>query len=247
MQISFFEEFPNKESLDKLKFLQGRTKLYIAARSLGEFYKIVGKVKGEKVKEFIYWPILNKKEGYWISPFSNRKALKRIFDELEGKKAAVMLDLELPTSQNVWLYFTQLLNFFMNKRLVKDFIENYNGEIYLAEYYPEGKWKERIMEMLGIHYKIKKVKVIKMVYHSLHNFNKEFLIKEWQRGKEEFGENYLVALGTIAKGITGKEHILDAKQLSKDLELCEKQGIKEVIIFRLGGLNKEYYNILNKF
>lgn len=245
MQISFFEEFPTKSNLSKLKLVTWPTKLYIGAKSLVEFNRIKSTIKNEHVKEVIYWPLLEKKEGYWISPFSRRKALLRIFGELQHQKIPVMLDLELPTTQNPWLYVTQKINFFRNKKLIRKFIENYAGDVYLAEYYPEGKWKERIMKFCGLHYSNSKVKVIKMVYHSLHHFiNQEFLEKEFKCGVKEYGKNYLVALGTIAPGIHGTEPNLSLEQLQQDLETARKCGVKEAVVFRLGGTNEKYAKIL---
>ncbi len=248
MQISFFEEFPTKSNLSKLKLVTWPTKLYVGAKSVAEFNRIKSTIKSKQVKEIIYWPLLEKKEGYWISPFSRRRALLRIFSELQRKKIPVMLDLELPTTQNPWLYITQKINFFRNKRLIREFIENYNGEVYLAEYYPEGKWKERILKFYGLHYSSSKVKVIKMVYHSLHRFiNQEFLEGEFKRGVEEYGKNYLVALGTIAAGVHGNEPNISLEQLQQDLEMAKKCGIKEVVLFRLGGMDEWYGKVLREF
>ncbi|MFH0701706.1 MAG: hypothetical protein V2A62_04680 [Candidatus Woesearchaeota archaeon] len=247
MQISFFEEFPDKNSLSKLKFIRFPTKIYLAAKSLKQFQKLKVQIKSKQVKEVVYWPILENKEGYWISPWSKRKALKRIFLELEGKKISVMLDLELPFRRNPWLFITQKAYFFSNKKLIRNFIDNYLGEVYLAEYYPEGKFKESVMKFWGLHYSSQKTKIIKMLYHSLHHFNKEFLVKELRRGKQEFGNNYFLAFGTIAQGINENEALLSAKQLQQDLQLAKEIGIKEVIIFRLGGLNKEYVKVISEF
>ncbi|MEK6938164.1 MAG: hypothetical protein AABX04_03905 [Nanoarchaeota archaeon] len=250
MQISFFEEFPNQNNLTKLKLISFQTKLYLAAKSVKEFQILKSQIKNKRVKEVIYWPILENKEGYWISPWSKRKALKRIFAELQEPKnqnLPVMLDLELPFRRNPWLFITQKANFFSNKKLIRDFINNHSGEVYLAEYYPEGKFKGGMMKFFGLHYTSKKnhkVKVIKMLYHSLHPFKKEFLTKELQRGKQEFGNNYLLAFGTIAKGINGNEPLLRPEQLQQDLQLAKEIGIKEVIIFRLGGMDKEYLKII---
>ena len=244
MLISFFEEFPTNKNLAKLKLITWPTKLYLAAKSLEEFQQLKKSIRNKHIKELIYWPILKKSEGYWISPFSQRKALLRTFQELKNKNLPVMLDLELPTRQNILLYLTQLFNFRRNKHLIQDFINSYSGKVYLAEYYPEGKNKEKWLSFLGLHYSHPQAKIIKMVYHSLHDFNKDFISNELQRGKEEYQDNFIVAFGTIAKGITKKEPILSPKQLKKDLILAKNLGIKEIIIFRLGGLNKEYTKIL---
>ena len=78
MITSFFEEFPTKENLNKVKLIDFPTKLYLTAPSLKEFNQIKKSIKNKYIKEFIYWPILERKEGYWISPFSKRTALKRV-------------------------------------------------------------------------------------------------------------------------------------------------------------------------
>ena len=141
MQISFFEEFPTKENLEKLKFIDFQVKLYLAAKSLAEFKSIKRSIKNKHVKEITYWPVLAKKEGYWFSAYSNRSGLRRVLGELKNSKIAVMLDLELPTSHNIWLYLTQKYNFFGNKRIIREFIENYQGRVYASEYFPNRpKW-----------------------------------------------------------------------------------------------------------
>lgn len=247
MQISFFEEFPTAKNLDRLNLVDWPTKLYLAASSLREFDKIKSRIKSRNVREIVYRPILKIDEGYWISPFSSRKALIRTFSELQGEKISVMLDLELPTTKNPFLYLTEGLNFFKNKKLILGFIQDYTGQVYLAEYYPSGKLKERILKFFGLHYLNKKVKVIKMIYHSMHGFNENFIHNEMKLGRGEYGNRFLVAYGTIAKGIQRNEPILSLKQLKKDLELAKRAGIKEVIVYRLGGLNKNYVNLLKQF
>ena len=247
MIISFFEEFPTKKNLEKINFVHWPTKLYIAAKSLKQFNKIKSEIKNRNITDFVYWPALEINEGYWISPFSNRAALKRVFNELKDTKTSIMLDLELPTYKNPKLYLTQLFNFSRNKSLIKKFIKNHHGKIYLAEYYPEGKRKEKFLQFLGLHYKSNKTKIIKMVYHSMHHFNKEFITNEIKNGKKEFGNDFLVAYGTIAPGIGGWEPKLSLSQLEDDLRIAEEIGIKEVIIFRLGGLDRKYLKVLKKF
>ncbi|MBU0456718.1 MAG: hypothetical protein KKD75_01090 [Nanoarchaeota archaeon] len=263
MIISFFEEFPTDENLEKLRLITWPTKLHVAAKSPKEFEKIKKKVindnrndrndknkKNDKnqIKELIYWPILERKEGYWISPFSERKALLRIFNELKNKKISIMLDLELPTTKNSLLYITQSLNFLRNKRLIKRFIKYYQGKIYLAEYWPLGKIKKRILQLFGLHYNIKtrKINVIKMLYHSMLPFSDNLFRRELEEGKKEFGNNYLAGFGTIAKGIMGWEPILSPENLRNDLDIAKKAGVKEVVIFRLGGLNKEYVKFIKE-
>ena len=100
------------------------------------------------------------------------------------------------------------------------------------------------MSALGIHYP--KAKVIKMLYHSLLPFPQALFNHHVRQGVNSFGERYLVGMGTIAKGIYGVEPLLSENQLDKDLEVAKAAGVKEVVIFRLGGLNKKYLQVIKR-
>ncbi|MBU1631900.1 MAG: hypothetical protein KJ580_01700, partial [Nanoarchaeota archaeon] len=116
------------------------------------------------------------------------------------------------------------------------------------EYWPLGKIKKRILQLFGLHYNIKtrKINVIKMLYHSMLPFSDNLFRRELEEGKKEFGNNYLAGFGTIAKGIMGWEPILSPENLRNDLDIAKKAGVKEVVIFRLGGLNKEYVKFIKE-
>lgn len=248
MLISFFEEFPTKENLAKLELVKWKTKVYAAAPGLDVFRRIQQELQSNQhVLETIYWPVLKKKEGYWISPFSQRKALQRVFSELKKQVVPVMLDLELPTTQHPSLFCTEFLHFSANKKMISEFINSYYGETYLAEYFPLDEKGRKKLEWAGLHYQNPKVNVVKMFYHSLHDFSDDFLKENWERGRLELGKKYIPALGTIARGIQGNEPVLSVEQLKRDLILAREQKIKEVIIFRLGGLTKEYARLLARF
>ena len=86
-----------------------------------------------------------------------------------------------------------------------------------------------------------------MFYTSMWPFPRNFLDKKIKEYKEEYKEKFLPAFGTIATGIAGIEPILSPEKLALDLQIAEKNKIKEVVIFRLGGLNKEYIKTISKF
>ncbi len=244
MFISFFEEFPTEDTLAKLKLVSWPTKLYVAANNLEQFRAITSTLRHNKrLLEAVYWPILKKKEGYWISPFSKQSALLHLFTELENKKIPVMLDLELPTTRNPLLYLTQFFHFRKHKKLIHSFVCNHPGETYLCEY----SAPEKGLQKLGLHYIHKKSKVMKMMYHSVHKYSDEQFRAQLQQGLQQFGENYIVGYGTIALGVGGNEPLLSPEQLEKDLQIAQEVGVKEVVLFRLGGLNKQYVKVLEKF
>src|SRR3989338_7618678 len=244
MIISFFEEFPTEDILAKLKLVSWPTKLYVAANSLRQFRAFTSVIRHNKnLLEAVYWPILKKKEGYWISPFSKQSALQQLFEELENKKIPVMLDLELPTTRNPWLYLTELFHFRKDKKLIHSFVCNHPGETYLCEY----SAPEKSLKRLGLHYASNKSKVMKMMYYSVHYYSPEKLRFELQKGLQKFDDRYIVGYGTIALGVGGNEPPLSPKQLEKDLQIAKEVSVQEVVLFRLGGLNKKYVNVLEKF
>ena len=218
MKISFFEEFPSKENLSKLRLVKANS-VYIASHGIYEFNSIKKRIKTKAV----YWPVLRKEDGYWISPFSNSAALKRIFSEIP-KNQEVMLDLEIPL--NWLLIIKNMIYFFKNKKIIREFIKSHKAILC------ESVFPSNILRIFGLSYNARK---INMAYTSMNHF---INLKKIHADK--------IGIGCIAKGIYGNETIMKPKELENDLRILEKAG-KEAIIFRLGGLNKEYLNVIRKF
>ena len=247
MIISFYAEFPTKKSLEKIDLIKFPTKLYIAATSLKQFKIIKKSITSKYVKEIAYWPILKKEEGYWLSPFSKRKALKRVINELEGTSVPVLWDAELPTHQYPSLYLTQLPNFFANRRLIRKFVKSHK-KVYVAEYFFVNKFIEEIFTILGISFPPKyNTYPMRMAYSSMHDFGSYIMNREIKKGKERFKNRFIIAFGVLAKGALGWEKPITVELLERDIKLARKHKINEVGIYRLGGLNKEYIKLLEKY
>ncbi len=241
MQISFFEEYPTKKNLQKLKLIKFPTKIYLAAKSVKDFKKI--KISSKYVKEKIYWPVLEKKEGYWFSPFTDRAALLRTINDIGKQRIPVMLDAELPTHPNPLLYFTQTHNFFRNRKIIRNFVSN-RKNIYTAEYFPSSRLAESLFHFLGLSFKNENHYPIKMIYSSMHDFGEPYTRKLIQRSQKRYGKRLRLALGTLGKGILGNEPQLSNSLLKRDLFLAKELGIQEIILFRLGGLQKKHVEII---
>lgn len=242
IKIEFYEEFPNEENLKKLRLIKFSTKIFIAAKSLQEFKKYERIAKSNKKNiEIAYWPIV--KNSYWISPFSNTRDLIELFNELEKIDNSLLIDLELPLKKRWTMYIKNIFYFRKNKRLIKSFLEKNKYRITTAEY--PFKFVSGFMKFLGLNYNVSYERSImwysSMFSRSFNNKIKSNLINVKDKS------NHSISLGTIAKGILGNEPILSSKNLEKDLEFVKNCGFKKVVIFRLGGLNKEYIKILNKF
>lgn len=236
MIISFFEEFPTKENLEKIELIDFPVKLYIASPSIEEFKKI--EINSDYVKERIWWPVLKKEEGYWLSPFSEKKALERIIKEAMNCRIDILWDAELPLNKNILNPF-----FVRNIYLIRKFFKEFNNKIYTAEYFHES-WFSKIF-CLNFDPEKYGNKVIKMYYSSMFKMPKDMVKKKIKGYSLRHGDNLAIGLGCIATGILNRERLLKPEELRRDLKLCK--NIKEVVIFRLGGLNQEYLDVIKEF
>ena len=240
MKINFYEEFPNKNNLKKLKEIKFRTELVIASKSTEEFNVWKKEINNiNKNIKIIYWPII--RNSYWISPFSNRKDLIKLFDELNKIDEKILIDLELPLNRK--LILKNIFSFFKNKKTIHKFLKENKKRIITAQY-PLSNISF-IQKLLGLDYNLGNKKSL-MWYSSMNTIGLNTKIRENLR-KIKNKKNYSISLGTITKGILGNEAILNPKNLEKDLKFVKLLGFKEVIIFRLGGLNKKYLETIKKF
>ncbi len=271
MNINFFEEFPTTSNLKKLELVTFPTTVYVATPSIAEFIKIKTKLKKNSNSNnnsassgsnnsnsndnltLAWWPTLSHKEGYWLSPFSTPTALKRIMDEILNYKGnlSIMWDAELPF-RHPWL-FLRLDSFFRNSREIRSFLrkckQKKNVEILTSEYPIRNGFTEFFLRSMGVSISPKKygTKKIVMYYTSMHPKIRSVFKKGISSLNEKYKGDVHVGLGTIATGILETEPILPPNQLKRDLKEIKEIGIEDVVIFRLGGLNKKYVNVLSKF
>ena len=241
MKIDFYEEFPSKENLSKLKLINFNSRVFLAAKSLGEFKQLKKQAKAINKKiECAYWPIIP--NSYWISPFSNNEDLIKIFRELLGCKDKILIDLELPIL-NKKMFLKNILSFKKNKKLIYEFLRKNKKRVITAQF-PSAtlSWLAKI---LGLDYNLNLEKSFmwysSMIPKFLNKRIKKYLVKLKDKS------NHTLSLGTIAVGIFGNEPILSPNKLEGDLEFIQKSGFNRVTIFRLGGLNEDYIQVIDKF
>ena len=255
MQISFFEEYPDDGTAEKVSGIDFDTRIYVAARNLSAFYSYEAQFKEQNgyVEEVIYWPVLKKEEGYWISPWSDSEALLRVFQEITERKdkreLEVLLDLEPSLQRSRLLRFK---NFNQNKEQIGEFIKkakDHNVSISTVE---KSYISESALELLGLSFAPEEYgnKKIKMYYSSYRRrFLPDFAVnKLFERKIQRYAEEGVqVGLGLIAPGIHDEKHYITPEILENELKIASDYGIKEVVIFRLEGLNEEYVKVLEKF
>ncbi|MBU1203468.1 MAG: hypothetical protein KKG60_00160 [Nanoarchaeota archaeon] len=259
MRIDFFEEFPERGELQKAKLLDFDCTTYIAAKSFKEFKGF--KRQLEKINPNVeagYWPILQK--SYWISPFSYSAEIEGLSEELRacGKKhLKVLLDLEFPLLKK-GLFLRNLPYFLRNKNKIKELFrdsEKFGLEILAAEYPSPTRAYQKFLEIGGISYSFDKFpnhKKVIMYYTSVMNELRSkdvwnHITKGVLSESKKYRNKIKMGVGVIAGGILGDENILSPLRLDRDLELLKNNHIDNVVIFRLGGLNKDYMEVIKKF
>lgn len=252
-QISFFEEFPNATTFEKIALVDFDTKIYLAAKNLSEFetYETWLKVANPHVKDVVYWPVLEKGEGYWISPWAEPSALERVLGEVEQrndkKPLGVMLDLE-PSLKRSRLF--SFKDFRRNKDYVSEFVSNAGSEnitVYTVEksYVPEF-----ILEPLGLSFNPAEYgnKQMKMFYSSFRRaVLPDFIVNNFfERKARQYKErNIIMGLGCIIGGIHETEPVNNPDILKYEIETAKAIGLEEIVIFRLNGLSDEYLKAIN--
>lgn len=252
MTITLFEEFATAENLSKLQHIDFPVSLFIAASSIQEFYDIEESLKSSLQVETIgYWPTLAQEEGYWLSPFSKRNGLQRIIEELRrvDRPLSVLWDAELPVMRKR-LFLTGLPLFWVNRSLIKDFMDNppSNVTLYVAEPPDRGFGYRSLLRFFALSFdSSSNYRRVEMLYgHSQSDSFRQSL----RRGVQS--ENYSPAFGAIAEGVggsakTGSRLRLTPEELDEDLQIASEIGVQDVFIYRLGGIDERYAAVLKKY
>ncbi|MCF7865402.1 MAG: hypothetical protein K9M11_02765 [Candidatus Pacebacteria bacterium] len=256
MKINFFEEYPTEENMAKLDLVDWEATILVAAPSLKEFESIRTTYR-QKYSHitFGWWPTIP--GSYWVSCFANPSDLDRLFSEITSKvqeeTLPLLIDLELPIKKS--LYAINFLNMHKNKKKINSFFNSapdFNLKIYTAEYPTPNNLFLRLWRFFGISplFSFKHTKLVmyyssmgikslgKSIWSKVSQFEKKFA--SMNQSRVGFG------LGTIAIGVLGDEPILSPEDLYKDLCWAQESGIKEVFVFRLGGLNESYISKIKK-
>jgi len=121
-------------------------------------------------------------------------------------------------------------------------------ELYTAEYATTNNFQDFILRKLGLSFSFDEIphKKIYMLYSSMPVFDEKMRIHVNELRNRQ-GNKIEVALGVIDVGILGNEPILSSEELEKDLKYCRESGFNDVTIFRLGGINQDYLDVIKKF
>lgn len=249
MRIDFFAEFPEEGELQKANEVDFPCTVWIAADSYEEYldYKKELNQANSEVQS-AYWPIVE--NSYYISPFASSEDVDEYFSELgkiEDEK--ILVDVERPF-YNRWLYLKNFMDFFRNRKSIRNFLGDRNDgklEVMTAEFpgVPYFNWFRRL---LGTSYSIQRLghERCPMYHTSMMSSLKISLAKKSLRQKAG-SEDMAVGLGTIATGMEGDEPILPPEGLERDLKFLKEIGVQHAVIFRLGGIDEEYLQVLEQF
>ncbi|HNW43391.1 MAG TPA: hypothetical protein PKI19_02735 [Elusimicrobiales bacterium] len=256
MLIDFFEEYPDKINLRKAELIDFDSTIYLAARSFREFREAEKLLKEANPKlRAAFWPVLE--SSYWISPFARPSELAALFEALlaegRGGRLEILLDLELPLLRKS-LLLMEFVHFLKNKTAIKNFLSDcgkQNTGVTTAEYPGLCRAMRLFYQFAGLSWPagVSPHKRIILFYSSM--VKREWQDKLFRRYLSEearrTGRAIQVGLGTIARGAFGDEPVLSPAGLGRDLSFLKENGIERAVIFRLGGLNKDYLDTVTRY
>jgi len=254
MRIDFFESSPTDENLSKASLIDFPSTIYLRSSSLEEFRLLEKKLHDINPDlEAAYFPFLEKTR--FISPFSYTYELENLIEDLQknkqNKTLKVLLDLELPSDKR--LCVKNLLSFNKNKKLIEQIFERadeFNITIVTAET-TKPIW---FNTLLGVSYPPDKYphENIIMFFPSIYAVNLMRNIAKMRtiHKIKVYGSDLQIGAGIIGRpDAPGAENypLITAENLDKDLSFLEKNGIKTAVIYKLGGLNESYLNVIKKY
>ena len=205
MKIDFFEEFPNDENLAKARLLNYPCVVFLAAKSLDEFFVLKEKLSHiNPLVEAAYWPILE--SSYWISPFSETRDLENLYKDLEKhklKELKVLIDLEAPP-RNTRSAWENILVFPKNKRIIKSIFEN-SDKLGIKIFAGEGPISPFMSLPFGYSYSVRKYG-----HQRIHMYYSSMMQKRIAKflHKAMIGRNKNIGVGAIAKGVKDEPLLL---------------------------------------
>jgi hypothetical protein len=251
VRIDFFEEYPDAENLAPAALLAAPATIYLAAPSLAGFRAAAARLAGVNAElEPAWWPVLPR--SYWISPFAAADELERLRLTLIGAPPlTVLLDLELPWVRPHRLALG-LLGFRRGRRAVRRLIDEASlagHRVVTAEYPPAGPLTARAWELLGVAYPGAAPHLrLPMCYSSL--IPTRALRRRLRAGVVGLARRHPgrvgVGLGTIGRGALQREPLLSPQGLARDLERFADTGVVNATVFRLGGLDERYAEVLRR-
>lgn len=246
LEINFFEEFPEEGELQRAELVDFRSTVFIAASSVDAYDEYKAELADINPElEPGYWPVLE--NSYWISPFADTDELTELFEEIRSFEDPVCLDLELPLLEPS-LFFQNISRVRTNKTLISNFIQETETEIVTAEY-PPAPILSSLYGALGISYESEQFGHTRclMYYTSMVPDAVDRRLATYVERTARTDADVAVGLGTIASGVLGDESILTPEGLEQDLQRMVDADIEAVSIFRLGGLDEEYVDVLGQF
>ena len=257
MKISFFEEYPTEETMKTLDLIHWESTVFLASPSFIEYRRLCTLYTSKYPHvTFGWWPTVS--GSYWISALSDPQSLEKTFTEIISSshehKVPVLIDLELPRSRLTCI--KNILHIRNNKKRIDSFFKEaslHNIALFTAEYPSPNNLMYALWKLLGLSPRLSLPHTkIPMCYSSMVRTSfGEKILKRIQVFEHRFANKHTdrvcFGLGTIATGVTGNEPLLSIRRFENDLTWARESGMREVFIFRLGGLNTEYLSMIEKF
>jgi len=155
-------------------------------------------------------------------------------------------------------------DFHSNKKRIEEFMKeaSIQGLEVITTEHPPILISEQTLKKLGLAFDPDKHKVTKckMFYSSwkkvivlpffnskLHYTLKRRVNQAIEELTEKYGSRFMISLGCIAEGKYRDGYVATLDELEVDLRLAKQRNIRRVMIYRLGGLDKDFASLLMRY
>ena len=254
--ITFWCEFPSKTNWKTINKINFKTSIYVAVESKKEFLKYKSKVQNKKIK-LGAWPIIPKEEGYWFSSYSSKNSIDKLS---RFKGIPIKIDLEPPIFKgnvNFKNYMTYFIKYFSlwsgkNDQYLKDRVVPLKNQVILSTF----PFPDFFLRKIGASFP-NNFKKNFFVYTSLLPFSvrplSRIYYKWFIRNQLKKDTKTMIAVGCTGPGIFGNERPYPTiNELKKDIELVNKLGVKNLVVFELSNLSnradsKTWFNLISTY
>lgn len=245
MRVNFFEEYPGDGGLEPAALVEFPSTVFLAAESVAEYRAYRDDLASINPDlETAYWPILA--DSYWISPFADPDELESLFEATAGFDDPVFLDLELPVGRPE-LFARNAGDVRANRRRIRQFVQAADGGVVTGEY-PPIPAVDRLWKPLGLTYDVSLGHTrCPMYYTSVLPDGLVEPVGDAVEAMVRGDGRVIVGLGTIASGVFEDEPILSPAELERDMDRLAAAGTEAVVVFRLGGLDEAYLDVIEQF
>jgi hypothetical protein len=245
VRVGLYEEFPAPWRLERLKHIDFPVTLAVAAPSRTVFLKLRDTITRQypQVREVLFWPLLNAREGYYPGTWSDTVAIQRVAGEAQD--LPVLWDLEMPPGMK----HPSIRSWPENRVWLDQWLHSRTQPVHIWRSHASMGLDPLFLRLVGMHFDPLDYPQLWMhldLYNTGASRSAAQMAQIMRCGVERYGERFIPALGVLNDGAGRPEEFVPPKTLERDLQLARAAGVNQLWLFGVNGLNDEIVQMLRQ-